>query len=311
MRLRQHWLLLAVSTAAMAILAAVTALGAASGQNAQGKTAAKKHASAAVKCGKKGPAFTGRATAARTVVCRGPRGLRGKRGPRGPAGPPGASAPTVTSAPAETRVVIHRTVIPRTSNAQVDGGNIRNLAVVGGVHIDGLCRVTNSNGAGGFNPNNGNDVNLWKADDPNFAPGGESEAKIIVWSETGTMSFKGDAGPRTNVPAGGPSFDSGTPSDHEPAGEQQNASATNGEGGAGKGPDPVQGEGEHMFAHSSNENGDENRPLDGTLPAFGYGAGWVATSGGTDLVLNAFAGLDVLGVGGNNCVFAGLVDRVS
>ena len=178
-----------------------------------------------------------------------------------------------------------------------DGGNIQNLAVVGGVHFDGLCRITSGTGAGGSE--RANHQGLQHAADPNWAVNGETEAKIIVWSETGTLAFKGDAGPRQNVPAGSPDYS-------VPAGNE----FVTGDPNTNPNADRVNGEGQHMLVHATNETADEERPVGGVIPAFGSTSSWVATSGGADMLVSAFAGLDVLGVGPDSCVFSGLIQQL-
>jgi hypothetical protein len=241
-------------------------------------------------------------------LCPGPRGRRGPRGPRGKKGPPGPrglQGPSATS-----RIVIQRATVPLTSTFKVDGGNTKNLATVGPIHIDGLCRKTFSPGTGG-----GGAAGERFSQPPHYpAPflpatnGGETEAKVMVWSESGSLSFKGQVGERINVPPGPPAYMVGD----DTLGVQQSV-------------DPVAGEGDHMFVAASNENVDETRATDPQVddythlggarqlnryPGFNSGSGPIATSTGHLLFANFIAGFDVFGVH-NQCVFAGVIHVIS
>jgi hypothetical protein len=193
-----------------------------------------------------------------------------------------------------------------------DGGNVQNLATVGPIHVDGLCRQTSSNGAG-TNPGGvggGSGSPSYPA--PFLMTGGETEAQVLVWSETGSLSFRGGAGPRVNIPSGPPNY-----------------SAIEGSSGTPTG-DPVAGEGSHLFVAASNENTNQTRGTDpqvdnyanssagGTgglarqlhrYPGFNTstqndGSGIIATSDGHMAVATLLAGFDTLGVY-DACVFAG------
>jgi hypothetical protein len=195
--------------------------------------------------------------------------------------------------------VLAPTTIPFTSGFQPDGGNVRNLITIGPIHIDGLCRKTTSPGTG--HGKNGNPTYVA----PFLKIGGETESKVIVWTETGSLSFKGQVGPRVNIPPGPPDYGIG---DTRP-------------GVAG---DPVAGEGDHMFAAASNENSDEIRATDPETdnyanpnvrrllryPGFNYGSGPIATSNGHLMIASMLTGFDSLGVY-NECFFAGSVQVIS
>ena len=120
------------------------------------------------------------------------------------------------------------------------------------------------------------------------------EAKILVQTDSGTISFHGPHGPRWNVPAG---------SGDEPG----NESPQHG------------GDGAHMALvamHDPDPNSTE-----GNTGTFGgqpqadheWRAGWqsgsvyVAQSGGTEFIAHLWAGIDVLGIGPERCVFGGSV----
>jgi hypothetical protein len=240
------------------------------------------------------------------VVCsntggpQGPRGATGPQGPPGPAGTPGASGVSSSD------INIPRTTIPLTTGFMTDGGNVQNLATVGPIHVDGLCRQTSSNGSG-----NGAGLNAHYPA-PFVTMGGETEAQVLVWSETGSLSFRGGAGPRVNIPPGPPNY-----------------SAIEGTAGSATG-DPVAGEGSHLFVAASNERTDETRATDPQVdnyansapggagglarqlkryPGFNTsaqndGSGIVTTSDGHMVVATLLAGFDTFGVY-DACVFAG------
>ncbi len=232
---------------------------------------------------------------------KGPRGLRGKKGPPGPRGAPGTSATA-------GRIVVPRTTIPLTGSTEVEGGNLRTLATVGPIHIEGLCRKTFTTGVGGGGAPGEINSHAPQYPAPYLVTGGETEAKVIVWSETGSLSFKGQVGERINVPPGQPDYTIG----NDTLGTKHNT-------------DPVAGEGDHMFVAASNENVDENRATDPQVdnysqlngatklnryPGFNSGAGPIATSTGHLLFANFIAGFDTFGEH-DKCVFAGVIHNVS
>jgi len=244
-------------------------------------------------------------------------------------------------------VVIPRTTIPFTSNPMFtpDGGNIQNLATVGPIHVDGLCRHTfaGSNGqpgpgGGGGSGRKGSSglPNREHYPAPFFTGfGGEDEAQVIVWIDpsAGSLTFKGAHGKRHNVPPGPPDYTteitgaspnaaaglvppggSNTDRAHSP---EPNGPVTNV-------PNPVAGEGDHLFLAVSNETVDENRATDpeadnqadptvrklNRYPAVGSGNGIIATSDGHFATASFIAGFDVLGAY-DSCVFAGVVHPFS
>ena len=277
--------------------------GSATGQQTAAQTAARRHHRRTERFICKQRARTHRrrhrsraATTARKrpreiVVCRpGPRGPTGPNGAPGRAGggAPGATGPPGSPGPGPPEIstaVIHRTLLDFPLAPIADGGNTTTLAKVGPIHVDGLCRHTTTDNSPGQ---------------------GESEAQIIVWTEgPGSLSFHGQVGPRENIPSGVPNY---TPS--PPAPET----------------DPVAGEGDHLFATGSNENNDAQSATDpktdtpgdpttfkkqlNRFPGFGFARGPVMTSDGHFLILDAFAGLDVLGAY-DQCVFGGIVRQYS
>jgi hypothetical protein len=200
-----------------------------------------------------------------------------------------------------------------------DGGNVENLATVGPVHIDALCRQTTGNvsatsgvGVGGGKGGSGHNTPP-RYPAPWLTSGGETEAQILVWTETGSLSFKGGVGPRVNIPPGPPNYNGPEASNNH-----------------GVGDDPVAGEGDHLFVAASNEETDETRgtdpevddysQLNGAMmlnryPGFASsssanGTGVITTSTGHFLIAEMLAGFDTLGVH-NACVFSGVVEPIS
>jgi hypothetical protein len=283
------------------------------------------------------------------VRCPSARGKRGPTGPQGLTGPTGIGPPGPTGAPgargavSANEVFIPRTTIPFTTDGsgaplfETDGGNIQNLATVGPIHIDGLCRHTFSPGSGGgenFKGKHGNQSVSGKTGAPThpapFLPtrGGESEAQVIVWIDAsgGSMTFRGAHGKRHNVPPGPPDYTTET---FTPSGTTGvNPSSTQDRANVGGVPtaqsNPVAGEGDHLFLAASNEDVNEARatdpasdnPLDPTVkrlgeyPAFNSGVGFIGTSDGHFAEASVLAGFDVLGAYGE-CVFAGVVHPYS
>jgi hypothetical protein len=246
------------------------------------------------------------------VVCtavRGKTGPRGLQGPPGPPGPRGATGPPgPAGAPAEVEIPL--TTIPLTSDFKTDGGNVKNLVTIGPIHIDGLCRQTFSPGTGG-----GGATGEIHSSHPTYlengfmANGGETEAKIIVWTESGSLSFRGQTGSRINVPPGPPAYMVGD----DTLGVKRTTT------------DPVAGEGQHQFLAASNENADETRSTDPEVddysqlngahqlnryPAFNSAAGPIATSTGHVMFAHVLGGFDALGFY-DECFFGGYVRPVS
>ncbi|HEV3228776.1 MAG TPA: hypothetical protein VGY97_04820 [Solirubrobacteraceae bacterium] len=252
---------------------------------------------------------------------------RGRTGPSGPAGPPGPTGPGGPSPAASADIVIPRTAIPFTTNFMSDGGNVQNLAKVGPIHIDALCRRTFAPGTGGGERQGSGQKNTTRYPDPRLpANGGESEAQILVWTETGSVSFKGQVGPRSNIPAGPPDYTAETTVNVGPGlvPNKKNAMTMKSPNTDNPVSDPVAGEGDHLFVAASNETVDENRATDPAAdnpsnpsvrklteyPAFNFATGIIATSDGHMVKADLMGGFDVLGVYGE-CVFAGVVSQLT
>jgi hypothetical protein len=274
----------------------------------------------------------------------GPIGAHGQHGAVGTAGPTGSTGP---AGPGPNEVVVNRVTIPFTTNGsgaplfQSDGGNVQNLATIGPIHVDGLCRHTFPNNNGGAGPGGGernasgrpNTTVRYPA--PFFTSiGGEDEAQVLIWSETGSLSFNGQHGKRTNVPSGPPDYaleTLGSPSapglvptgpggNNKGGGNMDNAHSPEPSGPVTPTADPVAGEGDHLFLAASNETVDENRATDpaadnqgsssvrrlNRYPAFDYSSGWAGTSDGHLIQLEMIGGFDVLGIY-DQCVFSGVV----
>ena len=304
---RKRWLaVLGVLAAVGAILAAVT----------QASGSPRAQVSKRSICSAGGPSkITLKARSASTIyaICEVQRGTTGPPGLTGPPGPAGRAGPAGPAGPsgAINRITVPRTAVPFSDCCKPDGGNVVPLAQVGPIHVDGLCRHTAA-GPGGREAHP-------RYPDPNLpAAGGESEAKVIVWSETGTMSFKGMVGHRENVPPGPPDYT------HEDVSAEQD----HGESGVPNGTvaDPVRGEGQHMFVAASNETVNEIRGTDPETnpghesdagihqlpeyPFLQYSGGFIGTSEGHMVIAHMLAGMDVLGVYGE-CVFAGQIEPIS
>lgn len=91
----------------------------------------------------------------------------------------------------EAERLASETIVPRQTLPFTDlfpatrmdqGGNVVTLAEVGGLKLEGLCRVTNGNGQGQYQ--------------------NEAEAKVMLWHDTSRLSWRGAVGPRENIPAG-------------------------------------------------------------------------------------------------------------
>ena len=206
---------------------------------------------------------------------------RGQPGPTGPAGPAGPAGRDVD------RRRIPRTVVDFGLKT-IDGTNagrpgddegsttLTELARVGPIIIRGLCRHS-TNGDGG------------EPTDPFGAAGSfqedGDEAKILLYTDSGEFSFQGLHGPRVGIPAG-----EGTPGDEDAGG----------------------GEGKHQFVATMRDPDPNSTGNTRVEWAFGFRSvtGWVAHSSGMDLLISAYAGMDVLDVG-DRCVFGGVVTVIN
>jgi hypothetical protein len=260
------------------------------------------------------------------VVCfRGPSGPVGAKGPKGHTGPPGPNGATGAQGTPSQDINIPPTTVALTNGFFTDGGNVQNLATVGPIHIDALCRQTSGNvtatsgvGVGGGHGSGGGASGPGPGHPPRYpAPwltsGGETEAQVLVWTETGSLSFKGGVGPRFNIPPGPPNYNGPEPNNHV------------------AGSDPVAGVGDHLFVAASNEETDETRGTDPQVdnyallngatmlnryPAFNSSlggptsSGIITTSDGHIVIAELLAGFDTLGVH-NACVFSGVVEPLA
>jgi CARDB len=199
---------------------------------------------------------------------------------RGPAGAPGENDETV----------LDRTVLPL-GRATIDtpGGfgddeksdQRATLANIGGVQLVADCKKT-TNGDGG-------DPDDPPVDNTNTDQDGD-EAKILVYTDTGTVTFSslGESS-RKNIPAG-----EGEAGDPTNDGDQ--AEETNG------------GEGTHQ-AIAAARDPSETAPEDDWAFAYRFSTIYINHSNGTELIFTGYAGIDVVGVG-DNCVFSGVIKRV-
>jgi hypothetical protein len=158
----------------------------------------------------------------------------------------------------------------------------RELIRVGKLRLVALCRQTTN----GDDEPPGDDFE----DVDDFDEDGD-EAKILVFGDDGTLNFRGQTGPRMNVPGG-----EGTPgSDGEDGGEGKRQVVA-----VMRDPDPnttaadVEGEGPNDFEWRF---------------AFRSSSATIVHSGGTQIIFNGWAGIDVLGIG-DKCAFGGVVEVV-
>lgn len=234
-----------------------------------------------------------------------------ERAPVGTDGPPGADGPPGKDAigPDGTRFrPIERTTLdlgnadpsilaafpkangqrPKDDQTPDEGSNqTRELARIGPLTLRALCRRTTNgdNQPPATAPVDGQEASF---------DGDGDEAKILVVTGEGTYSMHSSVGPRMNVPAG-----EGTPGE-------------DGEGG---------GEGKHMALAVSRDPDPDTTSSGSSGPganpalaqekrvAFGHSDAYIVHSGGMELILHLYAGIDVLDVGGR-CVFGGAVEVV-
>jgi len=250
--------------------------------------------------------------------------VRRGAGPAGPPGPPGAPGTPGAAGAAGAAAPSNQIVIPRKvldmGDPTVDGPETRpgddegsteqfDLLEVGGVVIRASC-VTTSNGDNEA-PGTDADNDGFEGVDNDFDTDEDGdEAKILLYldEDEGNFSFSGPHGKRFNVLAG---FGNTTTSIADPA-------------------DDTGGDGKHMALATARDPearivGDANdtdntvgadatppmfEPEDDWEAAFRSGSVYVATSGGTEFILNAYVGVDVLGAD-DQCVFGGSVTPVA
>jgi hypothetical protein len=147
---------------------------------------------------------------------------------------------------------------------------------VGPISVVADCkRTTNGDNAGpdtAFTPNN-------------FFDQDGDEAKVLVYTDNGTVTFNGPGeSSRRNIPSGeGDSVDS----DSNAAPNQEFTG----------------GEGKHM-AIAAARDPDRDHAQQDWVTAYKLGTIYISHSGGTEVLLTMYAGIDVLGAG-NQCVFGG------
>ncbi|HEV2814662.1 MAG TPA: CARDB domain-containing protein [Solirubrobacteraceae bacterium] len=252
------------------------------------------------------------------------RGAPGPPGPAGPAGPPGSS--DSVKIPRKTLALGTATIDgPEAEPGDNEGSTQQfDLLEVGGVRIRALCRqTTNGNGDlpnhdadnDGVPDGGGNDFDFRNPD------GDGDEAKILLYLDRpdGNFSFSGRHGRRMNVNAGfGNTTTSIEDPDDDTGGEGKHmAIATSQDpevrvAGDADDTDPSIGEDQGPDA-SGNANAQDKRfePEDDWVNAFQSGSVYVATSSGAEFILNAYAGIGVLGAANDQCVFGGSVTVVN
>ena len=211
-------------------------------------------------------------------------GAQGANGPAGANGPDADRRIVARTTLGIGRATVDLAQFPKANGKRPDGDatgdegstQMKDLIKVGPVTVKALCRrTTNGEGEPPDEEHNGGGFDL----------DGE-EAKILVYGDNGTMSFNGQTGPRSNIPAG-----TGTPADDSEAG----------------------GEGKHQIVAAVRNPNDDSDPADEEgeyRDTFRSSSGYVAHSGGTEFSFHLYAGMDVLDVG-DNCVFGGIVSVVS
>jgi CARDB len=246
---------------------------------------------------------------------RGPVGANGANGPNGPNGP-GLDTRRFGRTQLDLgRATVNLAQFPNAHSGVVDfdfcGGSdecnftadgppdegstqTTQLVKVGPVRLEALCRKT-TNGDLGYDPDGQSSGNPPNNGDPNSPPddtaGGRNyfdedgdEAKILVYADNGTMNFRGLNGLRWNVPGG-----TGTPGNDDETG----------------------GEGKHQLLavmRDPNPNTSTDDDLEFRY-AFKSTSTTIVHSSGTTLIVQAWAGIDVLGIG-DKCAFGGLVEVV-
>lgn len=215
----------------------------------------------------------------------------GPPGPTGPVGPAGAAGQVgdVRQLPRTELDLGDKLFEPTPASPGDDEGSTQtsNAMTIGPITIRYLCRQT-TNGDGGdpstpFGPSNA------------FDEDGD-EAKVLLYSTEGTFSFSSVNGQRMNIPAG-----DGTPGQEDEGGGEGKRQVLS----AMHDPDP------NSTRHRRNPfQGGGNTTEPEYTSGFRSSSAYVAHSGGTEFVLHAWAGIDVLGVGNDRCVFGGVVQVV-
>jgi hypothetical protein len=172
----------------------------------------------------------------------------------------------------------------------------RELANTGGVRIVADCKRT-TNGdfqAPEVPPAAGTDREYDTDEDGD-------EAKILIYTDTGTVNFNSvGASSRRNIPPGEGNTESTDP--HENGTNNPPPSAGNQDETDG-------GEGRHM-AIAAARDPDPDRPEPDWKFAYKVGTIYITHSNGTELILTAYAGIDILGAQ-DQCVFGGVLKVVN
>ena len=238
----------------------------------------------------------------------GPAGPAGPEGPAGPPGPAGADAQLITI-PRETLPLGEPTIAGDSARpGDREGSTSRtDLLEIGGVVIRAHC-VSTSNGDNEL-PNDDDDGDGFPGVDNDFDTDEDGdEAKILLYldRDDGNFSFSGMHGKRFNIE---PGFGRTTTSIEDPG-------------------DDDGGDGKHMAIATAADpesrlRGDADdtdptvgqdanfNPEDDWEHAFRNGSVYVATSGGTEFILNAYAGVGVLGSDADECTFGGSVTVIN
>jgi hypothetical protein len=210
-------------------------------------------------------------------------GAQGPAGPAGPKGDRGSGNRDIRTIPRTTLDVGDPNVDdpgagsmePANDTAPDEGSTqARDLITVGGVTFRGLCRNPTSDEDSG----NGDDATK------------EQEAKIVVQTDSGSMSFQGRHGPRGNVPAG-----LGT------------AGLDGADGGEGQ---------RQVLSVVRDENEGFGTGDEEYVAGYGSVHAYVVHTSGTELIFDGYAGVDTLGQGtptddaDDKCVFGGTVTVV-
>ncbi len=215
----------------------------------------------------------------------GPPGPMGDPGARGEPGSPG----DIRRLPRTELALGDRLLEPVPADPGDDEGSTQtsDALQVGPLTIRYLCRQTT-------NGDNGDPSAAFGAADA-FDEDGD-EAKILIYSSgEGTFSFSGPQGQRMNIPAG--NGEAGRDDEAGGEGKRQVLSAIH---------DPDPNSTFRRNGRSDQDNNDEPEVRSG----FRSGSAYVAHSGGTEFIIHAWAGIDVLGVGNDRCVFGGTVQVV-
>jgi hypothetical protein len=217
-----------------------------------------------------------------------PVGPPGPTGPPGPPGPSGDAGSDLRALPRTELPLGDRLFEPDPADPGDDEGSTQTAQAmtIGPMTIHYLCRQTTNGDSG--------EPGAAFGDPAAFDEDGD-EAKVTLTAADGTFSFSSSAnGQRSNVPAG-----TGEPGrDDEGGGEGKRQVLA-----AVHDPDP-----DTTFHRGSGKEGH------GTEPEYTYGfragSAYVAHSSGTEFILHAWAGIDVLGVGNDTCAFGGTVQVV-